>query len=242
VELAKPTLFNKVGTPAIKKNKQKILVILLSNAIRLMHPIAPFITEEIFSNLKAHFKSLQKGKHADMYTKETIQALLSAACIKAPYPTVLQEIDAEAEKTFEQIHELVRAIRNIRAEMQIPPQEKTDLHMNCCLPEGHQAILLALTPTARIECSVQEEQIFGASALVGGVKLTIPIPESLRTRERNRLEKELEKAQKLLEGTRKKLQNEEFRSKAPKEVVEKLRATDQQTEAQINEILQKLNS
>ena len=53
VELAKPILFGKVGAPEDKKNKQKLLVILLSNAIRLMHPIAPFITEEIFSLLKA---------------------------------------------------------------------------------------------------------------------------------------------------------------------------------------------
>jgi valyl-tRNA synthetase len=244
VELAKPVLFNKAGTPEAKKNKQKLLVILLSNAIRLMHPIAPFITEEIFSNLKTQFDGIQENKKADVYTKETIAALQSPACMRAPYPAVLREkdIDADVEKTFEQVNELVRAIRNIRAEMQIPPQEKTDLHISgaYALAEQHQAILLALTATARIEFSREEKQIFGASSLVGSIKLTIPIPESLRLRERSRLEKELEKVQKLLEGTREKLKNEEFRSKAPKEVVEKLQAAERLTSAQINEIIQKL--
>jgi len=242
VELAKPVLFGKAGTPEARKNKQKLLVILLSNAIRLMHPIAPFITEEIFSNLKTQFSNIEQNKKADAYTKETIFALLSPACIQAPYPTVLEQSDLAVEKKFEQVNELVRAIRNIRAEMQIPPQEKTDLHISgqYALAEENQAILLALTPTAKIAFSSQEKEIFGASSLVGTMKLTIPIPDSLRVRERARLEKELEKAQKLLEGTQGKLKNEEFRAKAPKEVVEKLEAAEKQTDAQIREILTKL--
>ena len=242
VELAKPVLFSKAGTPEARKNKQKLLVILLSNAIRLMHPIAPFITEEIFSNLKTQFSGIEQNKKADAYTKETISALLSPACIQAPYPTVLEQSDLAVEKKFEQVNELVRAIRNIRAEMQIPPQEKTELHISgqYALAEENQAILLALTPTAKIAFSSQEKEMFGASSLVGTMKLTIPIPDSLRVRERARLEKELEKAQKLLEGTQGKLKNEEFRAKAPKEVVEKLEAAEKQTDAQIREILTKL--
>ncbi|HEX2583382.1 MAG TPA: class I tRNA ligase family protein, partial [Chlamydiales bacterium] len=242
VELAKPVLFGKAGTPEARKTKQKLLVILLSNAIRLMHPIAPFITEEIFSHLKAQFTGLQENKKGDIYTQETVQALLSPACIQAPYPTVLREQDSEAEKTFEQVNELVRAIRNIRAEMQIPPQEKTDLHITGRyeLAEENQGILFALTPTARIEFSSHEKDLFGASALVGPMKLTIPLPESLRVRERARLQKELEKAEKLLESTQGKLKNEEFRTKAPREVVAKLETAERQTEAQISEIQKKL--
>ena len=91
VELAKPVLFGKVGTlPNTKANKQKLLVILLCNAIRLMHPIAPFITEEIFSLLKEKFPPIP---HASCpYMQETIAALRAPACIKAPYPTSHQSI------------------------------------------------------------------------------------------------------------------------------------------------------
>lgn len=252
VELAKPVLFGKAGTTEVKKNKQKLLVVLLSNAIRLMHPIAPFITEEIFSLLKAQFPSLQQGVASDPYTQETIQSLLSSACICAPYPTVCsqEDINPKTEAIFGQVNELVHAVRNLRAEMQLPPQEKTILIISgkeqtqdWKIAEEHQSILLALTPTQEIIFSRDEPALaLSASALVGHLKLTLPIPDTLRLREKARLEKELEKAKKLLESTHTKLKNEEFRSKAPREVVEKLEHTQHQTNRQIDEMLQKLKN
>jgi valyl-tRNA synthetase len=247
VELAKPILFGKVGTPEARKNKQKLLVILLCNSIRLMHPISPFITEEIFSILRAQFTGLKKSPKADLYTQETVEALLSPACIRAPYPTILSEkdINSGVEKTFETMNELVRAIRNIRAEMQLPPQEKNHLILSgkieaLQLAQTHQSILLALTPTISVQFTAEETPQFGASALVGPFKLTIPIPDSLKQKEKGRLEKELEKARKLLESTRAKLANADFRDRAPKEVVEKLETAERQTERQIADMTQKL--
>jgi valyl-tRNA synthetase len=248
VELAKPVLFGKAGTPALKANKQRLLVILLSNAMRLMHPISPFITEEIFSLLRAHFPNLQ-ARPCDPYTAETIRALQSRACIVAPYPTVHAEkdINPEIEKTFDFMNEMVRSIRNIRAEMQIPPSEKTELIL-CGAPhywntaEAHQNILTALTPTAKVTFTAQEPASFGASAIVGNLKLMIPIPESLRAKEKTRLEKEQEKLQKLLESTQIKLSNDDFRARAPREVVEKLEHTLAQTQKQLAEISLKLKT
>ena len=246
VELAKPVLFGKSGTPELRKNKQKLLVVLLSNALRLMHPIAPFITEEIFSILQSSFPGLQK-RPADAYTTETIQALLAPACIIAPYPTVLQEkdIDPAIEETFRKVYELVRAIRNIRTEMQIPPQEKTDLILagpakDLACAEEHQAILLALTPTAHIHFAQEDLPKSGATAMIGALKATIPIPDSLKAKEKTRLEKELEKATKQLESLRTQLANTEFRTRAPKELVEKLENNERQTAHQISEMTQKL--
>jgi valyl-tRNA synthetase len=213
VELAKPVLFGKIGTPALRANKQKLLVILLSNAIRLMHPISPFITEEIFSLLKGHFPDLKKIK-ADPYTQETIEALLTPACIVAPYPKLIEErdIDLKIEQQFNFMNELVRSVRNIRAEMQLPPSEKTELLIMG--EEFDVNILLALTPTSRVSFITQAPK--------------------------TRLEKEREKLEKLLESTKVKLANEEFRSRAPKEVVEKLEQAQAQTERQLSEISDKL--
>lgn len=244
VELAKPVLFGKVGTPEQKANKQRMLVILLCNAMRLMHPISPFITEEIFSLLSEKFPGL-KSAHVDAYSKETITALISPACIVAPYPTVMGEVEEKIEKTFEQMNELVRQVRNIRAEMQLPPSEKTELiivgNPNHWLGvEEHQNILTALTPTVKVTFTQEEPKSFGASALVGHLRLMIPIPESLRAKEKARLEKEREKLEKLLESTQGKLANEEFRSRAPKEVVEKLETALSQTKKQLTEIAAKL--
>jgi valyl-tRNA synthetase len=242
VEMAKPVLQG--GRPEEKKNKQKILVILLSNAMRLLHPIAPFITEEIFSTLKETFGGVHPS--ADLYTQETVKAFHAKACITAPYPTYVHKKDicAETEATFEYMNELVRTIRNLRAEMGISPGTKTELFItgkDTHRAQQNQAIILALTKTAKIEFTHEDPDVFGASHLVGHTKLTIPIPPEFRDQERGRLTKELEKARKLLEGTQEKLSNKNFREKAPLAVVEKLEHAARQTEHQIADIQGKLS-
>lgn len=244
LELVKPVLFGKVGTPELRTNKQKLLTLLLCNAIRLMHPISPFITEEIFSKLKLHFSGLKKNV-ADPLIQETIEALLAPACVVAPYPRPIGEIEEKVEAIFQQIHELIRQVRNIRAEMQLPPSEKTELLVLAQLEDSkilqeNETILMALTPTSKISYIEKEPSSFGASALVGALKLIIPIPESLKMREKQRLVKEREKCETILASTRLKLENEEFKSKAPCHVVEKLESACSQTEKQLAEILQKI--
>jgi len=246
VELAKPILFGKAGTPKTKVNKQKLLTLLLSNAVRLMHPIAPFITEEIFSLLKGQFS--EEMESGCVYMQETLVALKSPACINAPYPTLFQpsDINANVEKAFDRMNEFIRVVRNLRAEMQISPGEKTDLIISgknsddLTLLQENEHMVFALTPTQKITFTQEKEKGFGASALFGELQLTIPLSEQLRAKERARLEKELEKAQRLLESTRSKLLNPEFRTKAPRDVVEKLEEAERQTNAQITEIFKKL--
>ena len=247
VELAKPVLFGKSGDASLRANKQKLLAILLSNAIRLLHPIAPFITEELFSRLKEHFPFSKEERGIDPYTAETLSSLLSPACIKAPYPEVIdkRDIDPLVEETFEKMNEYVRSIRNIRAEMQLPPSEKTELIIIGKGPEAerlkeHQSILTTLTPTTSVQFTTHEGSGFGATAVVGHLKLFIPMPESMKEKERLRLEKEREKLLKSIEGTKAKLANPEFCSKAPKEVVEKLQQGLDQSERQMREISLKL--
>ena len=146
-----------------------------------------------------------------------------------------------------EMNELVRQVRNIRAEMALPPSEKTELFIlgtphDWKTAEEHQNILTALTPTAKITFTTQEPASFGASALVGKLKLMIPIPESMKAKEKARLEKEREKLEKLFESTQGKLANEEFRSRAPREVVEKLELALAQTQKQLSDIAVKLKS
>jgi len=249
VELSKPVLFGKTGTPAHRRNKQILLTVILSNAVRLMHPIAPFITEEIFSILKTQFPKLQIHGHIDPYTQETLRALQASGCIVAPYPTVIREHDIkpQVEQTFAEINELVRIVRNLRGEMQIPPQEKTELFVSGAdsvwkVVREHESIVYALTPTSKIHFSTHEPQAFGAGALFGNMKLTIPIPESLKAKEKARLDKELEKVEKLLASTRAKLENHDFRAKAPREVVEKLEQAEAQALREIDAIRKKQKS
>lgn len=252
VESSKPVLFRKIGTPELRENKQKLLCILLCCAIRLLHPIAPYITEEIFSRLKENFPFLKiENSKIDPYTKDLLKALLSPACIVAPYPAVLDEshISSEIETNFEQMLQLVYAVRNIRAEMQLSPSEKTKLlfigpkhHADWKTAYKHQAMLLALTPTSDILFLDSEKDLptFGASALVGHLKLTIPIPDSFRAKEKARLEKEIAKLEKQKDANLAKLGNPDFCEKAPPALVQNLKETLAQIEKQIASMEEKL--
>lgn len=248
VELCKPVLFGKIGDASLKANKQKLLIVLLMNAIRCLHPITPFITEEIFHNIKNLFPHIHL-QPTDAYTQDAIRALLSPACITAPYPKVIaeQDINLTVEEEFAFMNELVRTVRNIRTEMQIPPSEKTELTIvgsahskEFSLAKEHQMILLSLTPTAHLHFSEQESKTMGATAIVGSLKLCIPIPDSLKEKEKARLKKEQEKLEKLAESTEAKLSNPEFRARAPQEIVQNLEQTLSSTLRQIKEIKTKL--
>ena len=93
VEISKPTLFGKAGLPANRLNKQKLLCIVLCQAIRLMHPMAPFISEELFHILKERLQEAKREKLCDPLTSECIDALKSAACCTAPYPLDIRPSD-----------------------------------------------------------------------------------------------------------------------------------------------------
>jgi len=245
LELAKPTLFGKNGTPELKTNKQKILLITLMASVRLMHPLAPYITEELFSLIKERFEV--KPSKADPYTGDLIDALNAPACIKAPYPAVLsdKDMDTEIEKTFTFMEEIVYSVRAVRGEMQIPPGEKTDLYISSEnkeeieLVQKNQSILHALLKIEKIH--FEKKDGFGASTVIGNLKLFVPLPDKLREKEKSRLEKEKEKLQKAIVGAETKLQNPQFSSRAPKEVIEKMRGSLKDAQNKLTDTLDRLS-
>jgi valyl-tRNA synthetase len=246
LEAAKPILFGKAGTFADRANKQKLLAIALSASMRLLHPMAPFITEEIFSLLKAQLPPQPAGRGADPYTREALAALSAPACIVAPYPQPVDEaaISPEVEARFGELLEAVRIVRNLRTELQIPPSEKTDLLLVGPRPDlllCHAYLLQALTPTASVQASSHLPP-FGASGLLGALQLFIPLPEQLKAKEQARLEKEAARLDKQLSSTQAKLDNPEFREKAPQELVSKLHDSARELAAQLTAVQQKLQA
>ena len=246
LELTKPVLFGKTGTPEEKSNKQKILLVVLSNAIRLLHPIAPFITEEIFHLLKSHFATDKIPD--DLYLKETLIALGAPACIVAPYPKVIREldIDVDIEKDFTFMDELVHAVRTIRASMQLSPGTPSDLYIvgqtaDLQIVEKNQVILKALVRLNTLSLSEEETSFpFSSTALVGPIKLIIPLPAEMRDKEKARLLKEQDKLIAQQNATSLQLSNTEFLAKAPPQLVAKLKGTLEQTEKALIEITNKL--
>ncbi|HKY99672.1 MAG TPA: class I tRNA ligase family protein, partial [Rhabdochlamydiaceae bacterium] len=250
VELVKPILFGKLGTPQQKSTKQKILTIILSNSLRLMHPMAPFITEELFQMLKNTFQQLHLSEKVDPYTSETIKALLAPACIVAPYPEVIsaEDIKPKIEEAFAFINEVIYAVRNIRAEMQLPPNVATDLYIQSpakdaqrILIEQNVAFIQALARTQSIIFTEVEKALrFSANAIVGNLKLIIPLPEEMREKEKVRLVKEKEKLVQQQNSLRQQLSNQEFVLKAPPQLVEKIKDGLAQAEKGLAEVIKKL--
>jgi valyl-tRNA synthetase len=244
VELTKPYLFGKRGTPAEKSSKQKILLVVLCCAIRLLHPMAPFITEELFQLLKKRFPTLTST--SDPYTQETLQALQAPACIVSPYPTTIRPSDQnpDVEEAFDFLTALVHAIRNIRAEMQVPPGTPTELFLTgpadrLTFIENHHTILHALVRLSTISFGTLPSAL-ASTALVGDIKISIPLPLEMKEREKGRLVKEKEKLIIQEQTTRAKLANPDFIAKAPPPLVDKLRSQLDQVEKDLVTLSQKM--
>jgi len=245
VEMSKPTLFGKGGN---KVNKQKILLIVLVSALRLMHPFAPFITEEIFDLLKKRLVLPKSPNHiTEPYAKETLQALNAPACMVSRYPQVIckGDINKEIEKQFECLCNIVYALRAMRSEMGLPPSQLTDLivegkgnHMQ--LLEKNQEIIASLASIRSIRKASLDQ--LHASAKVGKLKLMLPLPPALLEREKRRLIKEREKKQKQLSSTQHQLNNPHFIERAPKTLVEKTQQKLKELKEQLKCIEEELSS
>ena len=234
VEMSKPVLFGKVGTPEQKHNKQQLLLIVLTAAIRLLHPMAPFITEELFSHIKKRFPNL--APTGDAHTHELLTALAAPACIVAPYPTPLSKSDPAIEKSFEILREVTRIVRNIRGEMQIPPNVAIDLYLSgeTSLVRDNEAILKSLIKVESITYDAKKvPSQFTSTAIVEGLTLVIPLPAALEEKEQQRREKEREKLTTQIAALKKQLANKNFVDRAPKELVQKTKEALAAAEAKL---------
>lgn len=250
VEIAKPTLFGKAGTSEERKNKQKLLVIVLCQAIRLIHPMAPFITEELFHILKERLNGVKENPQADPYTQECVKALNSQACIVAPYPQIVRESDINPaiDNTFSVMEEIVYTIRNIRGEMKLPPSVATDVYLvgeknndYLKIVQNNLTIISALVRTNKIEIFNQDPKVdFASTGVFHDLKIMLPLPEELIKQEHSRLSKEKEKLEAALEKTRFQLANPDFISRAPAQLIEKHQQQLAQSEKELHEINRKL--
>ena len=249
LEMTKPYLFGK-AKKELRENKQKILLFVLLTSIRLMHPIAPFITEEIFLNLKEKYPSLKSLENQDLYTKDFIEALSKEACIVSTYPKPISKIDEKALEDFAFLKEVLHLIRNIRSEMNIPLGQKTDLFV--VFEKEKKLIDLLkenehiLTPLAKVEnvnyTSKEKDLPNGSIAICKSLKFLIPLPKDLIEKEIKRLEKEKIKLEAKIESSNKRLSNKTFLEKAPKDVVDSLKKSNDLDINKLKEIDEKLKS
>ncbi|HRW58935.1 MAG TPA: valine--tRNA ligase, partial [Chlamydiales bacterium] len=250
LELVKPYLFDKKGSLEEKRSKMKLLLIILIDIVRLLHPITPYITEEIFSLVKEIYGQFAINSGIDPYTKGTLNALNQIGCIVAPYPKVpnQKDIDSNIENTFAKIQKIILQIRNIRGEMSLPPSTVTDLYIHTTnaeektFLEKHIPLIETLIRIGNVHY-VEKANLpkIGAIATLDETTFSIPLPHDLIEKEIKRLSKEQEKLEKAIESAKKKLSVQSFIEKAPSHVVEKMQETlksDEETLCIIKEKIQ----
>ena len=200
IELIKPRLFEK-GSQS-NKNAQSVLLYVLSGTLKLLHPFMPFITESIWSHL---------GYDHPIIVSE--------------WPKENPELDFASEcASMERIISAIRALRNTRAQMNVPPSRKAKLFIVSDYSDSFNqdtAVFFTRLASASEVLFVQNYEDSGSLSVVSdGAKMYIVDME----KEKARLEKEKVNALSEIERVNKKLSNSSFTDKAPAAVVEAERA------------------
>ncbi|WP_163183179.1 MULTISPECIES: valine--tRNA ligase [Neobacillus] len=211
IEMAKLPLYG--DDEAAKKTTRSILAYVLDQTMRLLHPFMPFITEEIWQNLPHSGESITVAK----------------------WPEVRPELsDEEAAQEMKLLMEMIRSVRNIRAEVNTPMSKKIKMLVKA----KDEKVLASLEKNrSYIErfCNPEELQMGlnietpekAMTAVITGVEIILPLEGLINIEEEiARLEKEWDKLNKEVERVQKKLSNEGFIKKAPEHVVAEERAKE----------------
>jgi valyl-tRNA synthetase len=184
-------------------------IAIYDQALRLLHPFMPFVTEELWQNLS---------------TRNADESIMTA-----PFPTVnFALIDTKTEKEMEFVQNVINNIRNVRGELSVPPSKEISLLIHFTEPEKsavvkkYQNYFQRLARVTSIEeLQNGEKPAQSASAVVDGGEIFVPLAGIIDLdAERERIAKEITRVEGMLLGIEKKLSNESFISKAPKDVVD----------------------
>ena len=185
---------------------RQVLVWVMTGTLQLLHPFMPYITEEIWQALPHEGESIMVSKWP-VYEE--------AHCFQ------------QAASDMQSIMDVIRAVRNRRSEMNVPPSRKTHLYIATAAEKVFQEgapIIERLAFANGVEIGPAFEIEGAVNIVTSGAKAYIPMDELVdKKAELARLTKELESAQKQYATTQQKLSNEKFLSKAPENVVEGVR-------------------
>ena len=227
LELSKPVLWDDASSSELRQGTLRTLLEVLETILRLMHPLMPFITEEIWQNVAPRM-----GISGD--------TIMLAAWPKADQ----SEINADAEAEMEWLKSIIVAIRTIRSEANIPPGDELKLILgNTVLEDSarvtrHTQALAKLAKVASITfADPDEEQPPTLSALAGTIEVMVPMAGVIDVaKELARLDKELERLTVERGRLVGKLSNDNFVARAPADVVEKERSKLADIETSISSV------
>jgi len=211
VELIKPRL-REEAEDGDGRTAANVVSFVLNKILLLLHPYMPFVTEEIY-------QLLHQSNHSG-----------DGSIIIARYPEADESlIDTELETSMEKIQAIVNGIRTVRAEMNVPPSKRADVHVRVDSLDLADALKRHedyITELGRINDlfvgpDVKRPNLSG-SAVIKDAEIFIPLEGLIDVdKERNRLRKNLDQIQQQLDKIQRKLGNPEFLQKAAPEVVER---------------------
>ena len=206
-----------------------VLIRTLETSLRLLHPFMPFITEEIWQNLVARLPSDEARPDSLMIAK---------------YPASTGFADAEAEREISLVIEIVRSIRNARAESKIDPAKRIEARIHTSNYSALESQRQAIEMLARVQplhiMGPREGKVEGAQVLhVGELDIILPVTVDVEA-EKQRLEQERDSLQNRIAGLKTRLSDQAFLSKAPQQVVEKERSKLQDWQARLQKIDERL--
>ena len=221
IELTKARLYSEDASQ--KNTALQVLVYVLDQTLRLLHPFMPFITEEIWQSIPHEGDAL----------------------IVAQWPVFKAELQFKShEDQMESVMQAIRAIRNRRAEMNVPPSKKAALYILTAKPqiftEGEGFIQRLAYADQVTMLTAEPENIDGmVCCTTADAKLYIPLGQLVDVaKELERIGKELDKARKNLASLEGKLSNEKFTSRAPEHVVADIRDKAEKAKALILQLEQ----
>lgn len=228
IELVKPILYG--DNDLSKKAAQLTLIHVLKESLKLLHPYMPFITEEIYQHLPKDCESI----------------------VISSWPQYNGKCEMpEEEKSMEKIMEAIKAIRNIRAEMNVLPSRKAKTiittdneQVKNAMTEGKSYFeKLAYSSEVIIKADkvkIPEESV---SIIIEGAEIFIPLEDLIdKEKETERLLKEKEKLHDELKRVKSKLNNKNFVEKAPKDVVEEEKEKEKKYEELMEKVLSRLEA
>ena len=221
IELTKPRLNS--GDEALSRSAQQVLLYVLTEILKLLHPFTPFITEEIWQALPHEGEAL----------------------MVQDYPAYKESLSFPLEaQRFETVMEAIKAVRARRSEMNVPPSRKAHLMIVTEEREAFEAGRSYITKLAYAsEVSVLDAVPADADKMVTTVtdnaRMFMPMADLVDLeKERARLQKELANAEKQLQGQIAKLSNQNFVTRAPEAVVN----TEREKQAKLEALIENLKA
>ncbi len=212
LELSKPVLWDDSASEAAKRGTRRTLITVLEQTLRLLHPLMPFITEEIWQ------------------TVAPIAGKTGPTIMLQPYPEAGEKgVDSAVNADIEWLKGVILGVRNIRGEMNIPPGKALPILLRNGDERDRQRLAdnaQYLRKLAKLESAewleAADEAPVAATALVGELEILVPMAGLIdRDAELARLSREIDKLEKELARIQGKLGNPGFRDKAPAAVVAK---------------------